>query len=196
LERQPGWNVCNEAVTGREAVEMARSARPDVVILGLRLKEMSGLEAARQIIDAVPQCEIVVFSMLEDGARVRAAVNAGVHGHVFKSDAVRTLVAAVESVLDRKPYHSPAVCETLGREFLDHSLSRAEHPDSSSELTTREREVLRALAEGKRNKEIAAMLNIGIKTVETHRSNIMHKLSLHSTAELVLYAVRNKIVES
>ena len=195
LEGQSGWQVCDEAANGQEAVEKAKQLKPDVVILDLSMPGVNGVEATSQIHNAVPETEVLILSIHESEPVVRAALKAGARGYVLKSDVGRVLVDAVQTLLDHKAFFSTAVCERMGRQLLADDSVGTELPRPPNELTSREREIMRLLADAKSNKEIAAALHISVKTVETHRSNMLHKLALHSTAGLVRYAVQNKIVD-
>jgi len=194
LEAQGGWEVCAEAATGREAVERARHEKPDVVVLDVSMPELNGLEAARQILQALPRTEILILTMHESEAMARQMLAVGVHGYVLKSDAARELVSAVAALAEHKPYFTTRISQMVLEGYLK-SEAGAELPPRSGRLTAREREVVQLLAEGKSNKEVAARLGISVKTAEAHRGNIMRKLNLHSVAELVHYAVRNQIVQ-
>ncbi|HUZ45715.1 MAG TPA: response regulator transcription factor [Terriglobia bacterium] len=191
LETQPGWNICGEAGSGREAVEKTWQLKPDIVILDHSMPELSGAEAARQILKALPQMEIVILTMHDSEQLLREVLEAGVHGYVLKSDAMCDMVAAINALLDHKRYLSPGASGVAVEGFL-HSSAEAEPIDR---LTPREREIVQLLAKGKSNKEVASALNISVKTVEAHRANIMHKLNLPSFADLVHYAIRTGIVE-
>ncbi len=196
LATQQGWEVCAEAVTGREAVKKAEQLKPDVVVMDISMPELNGLEATRQIVKVVPQTEVVILTMHDSEELVREVLDAGARGYLLKSDAGRELVAAVDMVRQHKPFLTSHVSEIVLQGYLkgDSRMARGEVP--RSRLTRREREIVQLLAEGKSNKEIAVTLGISVKTAETHRANIMNKLGLHSVTELVRYAVRNKIVEA
>lgn len=191
LETQEGWEICGEAGSGREAVEHALHLIPDVVILDHSMPELSGAEAARQILKALPQTEIVILTMHDSEQLLREVLDAGVRGYVLKSDAMCDMVSAVRALLNHERYLSPGASGMAVEGFL--------HPkaegDPIDRLTAREREIVRLLTEGKSNKEVATALNISVKTVEAHRANIMHKLNMPSFAELVHYAIRIGIVE-
>jgi len=191
LETQPGWNICGEAGSGREAVEKTRQLKPDIAILDHSMPELSGAEAARQILKALPQTEIVILTMHDSEQLLRDVMEAGVHGYVLKSDAMCNMVDAVNALLAHRQYLSPGASGVAVEGFL-HPSAEA---DPAGRLTPREREIVRLLAMGKSNKEVASALNISVKTVEAHRANIMHKLNLPSFADLVHYAIRTGIVE-
>lgn len=191
LEAHEGWTVCDEAVTGREAVEKTIELRPDVVILDASMPEMNGLEAARQIHRAVPSAKILALTVHDIDQLVQEFIAAGSSGYVLKADTGHTLVDAVDTLLRGGTYFTPRV------QRAEQDLSRAaELVPSIAHLTRREREVLQLLAEGKSNKEIGTALGISTKTAETHRAKLMAKLHVHSIAELVRYAIRNQIVEA
>jgi DNA-binding NarL/FixJ family response regulator len=194
LDDTPEWEVAGEATTGREAVDMAVSLKPDVIVLDITMPELNGLEATRQIVKEFPEAEILILTVHDTESLIREVLNAGARGYLLKSDATQHLLAAVESLAKHEPFFTSKVSEIV----LEGFLSGASPPKSSGpkELTPREREVVQLLAEGKANKEVAGLLNISVKTVETHRTNIMQKLDLHSVSELVRYAIRNNIIEA
>jgi len=195
LEAQPEWEVVAEAVTGRDAIEKAKQTTPNVAILDVGMPELNGLEATRQLLKMLPQTEVLILTMHENEQIVREVLDAGARGYVLKSDAGRDLVTAVDALCQHRTFFSSKISELLLNSYLKHQ-DRTETTDSPrSRLTAREREIVQLLAEGKSNKEVAAALNISIKTAETHRTNIMNKLDLRSVTELVRYAVRNNIVE-
>jgi DNA-binding NarL/FixJ family response regulator len=192
LESQPGWEVAGEAVTGREAVDLAKRLNPDIVVMDLSLPELNGLDAARQILKDSPRTEVLVLTMHHSEELVRNVLQAGARGYVLKSDADQSLIAAVESLRDHKPFLTPTVTEFV----LDDYVHRAEEDVvNGGTVTPREREIIQLLAEGKSNKETASALSVSVKTVEAHRANIMRKLRLRSVSDLVRYAIRNKIVQ-
>ncbi|MBI5387352.1 MAG: response regulator transcription factor [Verrucomicrobia bacterium] len=195
LEEQPGWTVIGEAGNGREAVELVKRLKPDLAILDLVMPELNGLEATRQIKKAVPGVEILILTMHESEQLVREVLAAGARGYVLKNDAGRVLLHAVEALSQHKPFFTSKVAEIVLNEYLrptEPSLNGSE----SSRLTSREREILQLIAEGKANKEIAEALGIAVRTTETHRANLMRKLDLHTASDLTRYAIRNKIVEA
>jgi DNA-binding NarL/FixJ family response regulator len=190
LEANPEWAVCCEAATGREAVAKATEYHPDVVILDIAMPELNGLEAARQIRRAVPAARILVLTVHQIDQLAQEFIDAGVRGYLLKADAGRMLVDAVKMVLKGETFFTPSLVEAA--EGL--VPARGSMPPLKR-LTRREREVLQLLAEGRSNKEIGSALHITTKTAETHRARLMAKLGVHSVAELVRYAIRNKIVE-
>ena len=196
-----GHQICGEASTGREAVSLARTTAPHVVILDLSMPDLNGLEAARRIRVAVPAAEVLIVTAYDSEETVREVLAAGVRGYMLKSDAGRDLVAAVEDLLRGKPHFTSTGAQSvlsgyLGAEGAGPVALPGAHAAASTRLTSREREVLQLLAEGKSTKEIAAALAISVKTVETHRANLMRTLGLASISELVRYAVRNRIIEA
>jgi DNA-binding NarL/FixJ family response regulator len=194
LENEAGCEVCGEAGTGRQAVVLAQQLNPDVVVLDLSMPELNGVEATRQIMKTVPDTHVLIFSGHESEQLVRESVDAGAHGYVLKSDADRELTAAVRAVRQSEPFFTPGVAR-IGLQAYRRKQrgSRAQLPCGNA-LTPREREVLQLLTEGRTNKEVAVVLGISVATVETHRTNIMSKLDLHTIAGLVHYAVRQKII--
>lgn len=199
LESQSGWEVCAEARDGREAVEFAACMKPDVILLDIGMPNLNGLEAARQILAAAPGAAILILTMQDSDNVIREVLRAGARGFLLKSDAGKDLVTAVEALRLQRTFFTPRVDQMVLDGFL--------HPEKISEessmiaessndaLTAREREVIQLLAEGKTSKEVAVTLNLSVKTAETHRTNLMRKLGLHSVADLTRYAVRNGIVQ-
>ena len=194
LEEQIGWSVCAEAANGRTAVELAMAERPNVAILDLSMPELNGLEATRRIKEALPETEVLIFSMHESEEVIRDVLDAGARGYLLKSDASRQLVAAVETLARHQPFFSGRVSEVVLGGFLNPGQTQATRAPSNR-LTSREREVVQLLAEGKSNKQIATVLKLSVKTVETHRASAMRKLGLRSLPELVRFAIRNRMVQ-
>jgi DNA-binding NarL/FixJ family response regulator len=194
LEARKDWEIVGEATTGREAVEMVEELKPDVVVMDISMPELNGLEAVRQIVKIAPRTEVLVLTMHESEDLVREVLEAGARGYLLKSDASRQLISAVEALRIHKPYLTSRVNEVVLTGYLGGKPLKGE--TSGGRLTPREREIVQLLAEGLTNKEIANTLNISVKTAETHRTNIMRKLDLHSVSELVRYAVRNHIIEA
>lgn len=200
LESHPRWEVCGEAKDGRESVELAASLRPDVVLLDIGMPNLNGLEAARQILAVNPDIAILILTMHDSDNVVREVLRAGARGFLLKSDAGRDLVAAVEALESQRTFFTTRVSQMVLNGFLDRDDHRGprkvERKDIAGDvLTSREREVIQLLAEGKTSKEVAVTLNLSVKTAETHRTNLMRKLGLHSVADLTRYAVRNGIVQ-
>ena len=193
LEDRPGWQVCGEAKDGREAVELANELKPDVLLLDIGMPNLNGLDAARQILSADPEARILILTIHDSEQVVREVLSAGARGFLLKSDAGRDLIAAVEALQNRRTFFTPKVAQMM----LDGYLRPYDDRESSHQqvLTPREREVIQLVAEGKTTKEIANALSLSVKTAETHRTNLMRKLDLHSVADLTLYAVRNGIVQ-
>lgn len=192
LETKSGWQVCAEAVNGREAVEKAGELTPDVAVLDIGMPLLNGVEATRQIRKVSPKTEVLILTMHDSEMLIQEVLKAGARGYILKDDADRNLIAAVDALRRHKPYLSSRVSGVFSKTMLspgeDSGLERRR-------LTPREREIVQLLAEGKSNKEIASLLNISVKTAETHRANIMLKLDFHSITELVRYAVRNRIIQ-
>ena len=195
IEAQPGWEVCGEAVNGRQAVEMACVLKPDVAVLDISMPELNGIEATRQIRRECPKTEVLVLTMHESEGLVRDVLAAGARGFVLKTDAARLLVLAVENLADGKPFFTGKVSELVLGDFLDPDRVVRAGADEAARLTPREREITQLVAEGKSSKEAASHLGVSAKTIEAHRANIMRKLNLHSIADLVRYAIREKLVE-
>ncbi len=189
LESREGWQVCAEAIDGRDAVEKATKLKPDVAVLDIGMLLLNGVDAARHIRKASPPTQILILTMHESDELVRQVIEAGARGYILKDDADRVLLAAVDALCQHKPYFSVPIAP---------ATDSGNDPSKSyrSRLTPREREILQLLAEGKSNKEIASILGISVNTAEAHRANIMLKLDLHSLPELVLYAIRNNIIST
>ena len=193
VESHPGWEVVGEATTGREAVDLAKRMQPDIVIMDLSLPELNGLDATRLILGESPHSEVLVLTMHHSEELARNVLQAGARGYVLKSDADQSLIAAVESLRQHKPFLTSTVTEFV----LDDYIRRADETGAwVAALTPREREIIQLVAEGQSNKETASALGVSVKTIEAHRANIMRKLHLRSTSDLVRYAVRNKIVQA
>jgi len=195
LQALPGCEVCGEAGDGREAVEKAAQLQPEIVILDIGMPNLNGLEAARQILKVNPQIKILILTLHDSDEMVREALQAGARGFLLKSDAARELLAAVVALQQGKTYFTSKVGAVVMEDYLLRQSKAAADPHPRNGLTPREREVVQLLAEGNSSKEAAVALGLSVKTVETHRANIMRKLDLHSVSALVLYAVQNKIVE-
>lgn len=198
LESHPGWEVCGEANTGWEAVRKAEQLRPNIAIVDITMPELNGLEAARRIRKASSRTEILIFSMHYSDQLIRDVLDVGVRGYVVKSDSARDLIGAVEALSNHKPFFTPRATELILNNVGHRpDENRAVGPESSVDRpTAREREIIQLLSEGKTTKEAAAALGISVKTAETHRANVMRKLQVHSVTGLVLYAVRNRIIEA
>jgi len=200
LETKPGWAVCGEAVSGADAILKAKRLKPDVVVMDITMPEINGLEATRQIRREVPKTGVIILSMHETYQTVREVVDAGAQGYVLKSDLDLGLITAIENLLRGGTFFSPKVTELVMDGYLKGGAAdpapeaRASTP--GRRITPRQTEVVRLLAEGKTNKEVALALGISVKTAETHRTQIMHKLGLKSFSDLVKYAVREKLVKA
>jgi DNA-binding NarL/FixJ family response regulator len=193
LRARRGWTVVGEAMNGLEAVEKANRLKPDIAILDISMPDLGGLQATRRIRESVPTTQVVVLTMHESDQMVRRVLDAGALGYVLKSDLATHLVKAVKSVSRGKLFLSPRVSDIVMKAFLTTGNQSEPTEHSQARPTLREVEIIRFLAQGKANKEIAAELGITIRTAETHRARIMHKLGLHSLAELIHYAIRHKI---
>jgi DNA-binding NarL/FixJ family response regulator len=196
LQSHEDWEVCGEATTGRDAVSKSEELKPDVVILDISMPDLNGVEAARRIRKASPNTEVLILSMHYTDQLIREIIDAGVRGYIIKSDSDHDLIIAVETLAKHKPFFTPHVTEVILSKFRPDGPVM-EIPELIRErLTSREREIVQLLAEGKSSKEVATSLGISVKTAETHRANVMRKLELHSVSELVRYAVRNQIIEA
>jgi DNA-binding NarL/FixJ family response regulator len=194
LESHPGWTVCGEACNGREAVLKTEELKPDLVILDVAMPTLNGVDAAKQILKARPGTPILILTVYESEEMIRQVLEIGARGFLLKSDAARNLLLAVEALQRRATFFTARAAEMM----LDSYLHRGVDPGTSAKdrLTIREREVVQLLAEGSSSKDVANILKLSVKTVETHRTNVMRKLDLHSVAGLVRYAVRNSIVQA
>jgi two-component system, NarL family, response regulator NreC len=193
LESVPEFHVIADASSGREAVALAEEHMPDVVVMDVAMPILNGIEAARQISAKLPQTAVVFLSMHGDESYVLRALKAGARAYLLKDSAEYDLIQAVKAVSEGKAFFSPAISKMLVEDYMRQMRDRGVE-DSYDLLTTREREVLQLLAEGKNNKDAAALLNLSLYTVETHRGNIFQKLNLHSGAELILYAIRKGVI--
>jgi DNA-binding NarL/FixJ family response regulator len=193
LENHAGWEVCGEAKDGREAVALANKLEPDVLLLDIGMPNLNGLDAARQILASTPEACILILTVHDSEQLVREVLAAGARGFLLKSDAGRELVAAVEALQQRRTFFTSRVAQMMLDGYL-RPQGESQTPNHCI-LTPREREVIQLVAEGKTTKEIATVLSLSVKTAETHRTNLMRKLDLHSVADLTLYAVRNGIVQ-
>jgi len=195
IQSEPNLEVCGEAADGREAVEQAGKLRPEIAIVDIAMPVLNGLEATRQILKANPKIKILILTLHDSDQVVRDVLGAGARGFLLKSDAARDLIAAVEALGHDKTYFTSSVASLVLEGYLrSHAPTAAPAAASPDRLTPREREIVQLLAEGKSTKEVATVLDLRVKTAETHRTNIMRKLQLRSVSDLVLYAVRNNIV--
>jgi DNA-binding NarL/FixJ family response regulator len=194
VESRKGWEVCGEAITGTQAVTKAQELKPDVAILDISMPELNGIEAAKRIKKASESTEILMLSMHYSDQIVRDIMDTGIRGYLIKSDTGRDLSKALENLATHKPFYSSRVSDVIANPPRRDLAS--ETKKNRSRVTSREGEIIQILSEGKSSKEAAVALNISVKTVETHRANIMRKLELHSVSELVRYAIRTQIIEA
>src|SRR6202050_888699 len=193
LEKQPGFSVVVEASDGREAVEGAMAAKPDVAVLDIAMPNLSGIEAAQRISTALPQTAIVILSMHSDEGYVLRALKVGAKGYLLKDSAEGDLIEAIKAVHQGRTFFSAEITKMLVADYVQEIRTRGAE-DSYDLLTSREREILQPLAQRKSNKKITTALHLSPYTVETHRRNLQEKLNLHSLAELILYAVRKGVI--
>jgi DNA-binding NarL/FixJ family response regulator len=195
IQSCPGWQVCAEAHTGSEAIAKAEQTKPDIVILDISMPELNGVEAGRRIRKASPNTEVLILSVHYTDQLIRDILDAGIRGYIVKSDSDRDLIVALEALSNHKPFFTSKATEVM---LTNYNQGTRVNLDEiiKGRLTTREREVVQLLSEGRRSKEVASVLGISVKTAETHRANIMRKLEIHSVSELVRYAVRNQIIEA
>jgi RNA polymerase sigma factor (sigma-70 family) len=182
-----------EASDGREAVRLAAELRPNIVVMDIAMPLLNGVDATSQILGRDPDIKVIILSMHSDESYILRALSAGAKGYLLKDSAEGDILPAVETVAKGRPYFSPVIASTLLEEYLQ-AMKKNQVRDSFDLLTDREKEVLQLLAEGKSNKEVAAVLNLSPYTIESHRTSLMQKLNLHNTAEIVLYAVRKNII--
>ncbi|HLJ20398.1 MAG TPA: response regulator transcription factor, partial [Stellaceae bacterium] len=185
----PDMEIVGEAGNGREAVELAEDLKPDVVVMDVAMPELNGIEATRRLATSAPHARVVALSMHKDNVYVREILRAGARGYLLKDSVAGDLVAAVRAVATGEGYISPAVSNAVLDDYRKHVTNPIDL------LSSREREVLQMLAEGKTNKEIAGVLNLSVYTVDAHRGRIMEKLNVHSINELVRFAVRNGLID-
>jgi DNA-binding NarL/FixJ family response regulator len=192
IESHPGWEVCAEAVDGQQTVQKVAECNPDLVALDIGMPNLNGLDAARQILQENPKAKILFLTVYDTDQASKTAKQMGAKGLILKSDAGKELIGAIETIQRNSVYFSAKMNHAgLGSDLRGNRRSL-----EKDTLTPRESEVIKLLAEGKSTKDVAALLGLSVKTAETHRSNIMGKLGLHSVSELVLYAVRNNIVQA
>jgi DNA-binding NarL/FixJ family response regulator len=193
LEKQPEFAVVGEAGDGREAVRLAEELKPDVVVMDIAMPELNGIEATLRIVNGLPRTSVLILSMHHDESYVARALKAGARGYLLKDSLKADLLNAVQAVTEGRSFFSPKVSRILQEDYM-RKLTGGDVEDSFDLLTDREREILQLVAEGKTNKEVASRLGLSVHTVDTHRGNILQKLNLHSVPELILYAVRKKII--
>ena len=192
IESHPGWEVCAEAVDGQETLQRVEECNPDLIALDIGMPNLNGLDAGRQILRENPKAKILFLTVYDTDQAAKTAMQMGAKGLILKSDAGKELIGAIETIQRNAVYFSPK----LNHAGLGSDLRGNRRSLEKDTLTRRESEVIKLLAEGKSTKDVAALLGLSVKTAETHRSNIMGKLGLHSVSELVLYAVRNNIVQA
>ena len=193
LESHPGFKVVSEASDGNQAVNNATAVKPDVAVLDVAMPNLNGIEAAQRISEQLPQTAIIILSMHSDEGYVLRALKSGARGYLLKDSAESDLIHAITAVSEGKAFFSPEISKVLAEDYVREINMRGAE-DRYDLLTSRERELLQLLVEGKSNKDIAGLLNLSLYTVETHRKNLQTKLNLHSFAELILYAVRKGII--
>jgi DNA-binding NarL/FixJ family response regulator len=195
VESQAGWNIVAEAKDGVEAVNLAVETKPDVVLLDISMPRLNGIEAAKKILKQLPGAQVLILTMYESDELVRELLIAGARGYVLKTDAKRDLVDAIHSLSQGRPFFTSKVAEMMLEGFRHQNQAVHAEVSPGDRLTARERQIVQLLAEGKTSKDIATALKISVKTADTHRANLMRKLDLHSLADVVRYAIRNKIIE-
>jgi DNA-binding NarL/FixJ family response regulator len=193
LERHDNFEVVGEATDGRDAVRMAEELNPDVVIMDITMPNLNGIQATTQILQRNARIGVIILSMHSDETYLARTLSAGAKGYLLKDTANADLRQAVLSVAQGRPFFSPDISKTLLEDYV-RQLQQRGLEDSYELLTDREKEVLQLIAEGKSNKDIATHLNLSVDTIKTHRNHILQKLNLHSSVDLVLYAVRKKII--
>jgi DNA-binding NarL/FixJ family response regulator len=195
LSSTPGWTVCAEAGSGREAIALASQHRPDIVVMDISMPGLNGLEATRRIRKILPKCPVLILSLHYSDQLVREILDSGARGYILKSDASRDLLKAVEALATQRSFFTASAAQMIINGFCNPG-SKKEASLMRHRLSSREREIVQLLAEGKSSKEVAVILGISVKTAETHRANIMRKLEMHSVSELVRYAVRNQMIDA
>ena len=194
LEAHEGWTVCGEAINGREAVRIANDTRPDIVIMDITMPELNGLDATRRICRDLPSARVLILTMHDSEQLIHEVLSAGAKGYVLKSDAGSSIPKAIGCLLQGQTFFTTAAEELLLKSSPAFTPGReATTPET---LTPREREIIQLIAEGNSNKAVAAALGISIKTADTHRTNLMRKLGIHSVSEIVRYAIRNKMIQA
>jgi len=196
LDKETGIKVVEEAEDGREAILKAEELYPDVVVMDIAMPGLNGLEATRQIKKRFPDIKIIILTMHANEEYILQSLKAGASGYLIKKAAPAELISAINAVHKGNSFLSPSISRTVIDEYVRRSKEISEGEEGFEQLTVREREVLQLIAEGRKTREIAELLYISIKTVETHRAHIMNKLDIHSTAELTRYAIRKGIISS
>jgi DNA-binding NarL/FixJ family response regulator len=194
LQERPQWEICGEAQTGTEAIDRARKLKPDIAILDINMPDLGGLEVAKRILSASDKVEVLVLTMHSSDHLRRECIKAGVRGFVVKSDSARVLVIAVEAVAKHQPFFAFAATEVMDK-FNSDTVVSSVSEEVSPRLTAREREIIQLIAMGKTSKQIGMQLGISAGTTERRQKNLMRKLGLRSISQLVLYALRNRIVD-
>ena len=195
LEAEPGWKVVGEVADGHEAVAMVKDLKPDILVLDIGMPRLNGLDAARRIRKVSPETKVLILSMHDSENLAKAVVHAGALGYVTKSDTGRDLVLAIHALLRGKIFFTPCVDRIMLECFSHDDKKPRPKDDLQGQLTSRQREIVQLLAEGKSSKEVSSTLGLSVKTVETHRANIMRRLGCHSVSDLVRYALRNTIIQ-
>jgi DNA-binding NarL/FixJ family response regulator len=193
LDQSDYVQVVGEASDGRQATTLAHQLRPNLVIVDIQMPMLNGIDASAQIVKDNPATAVIILSMYSDESYILRALNAGAKGYLLKDSVETDILNAVSAVMKGKPFFSPAITETLLEDYI-RLMNQRGIQDSYNLLTEREKEVLQLLAQGKTNKEVAALLDLSTYTVDSHRANLMQKLSLRNTAEIVLYAVRKNLI--
>jgi DNA-binding NarL/FixJ family response regulator len=195
LEAEPNWEVVAEASDGQEAFERAKELRPEIVVLDVGMPRLNGLEAARRIRRELPQIKLLILTMHDSERLAWEVLNSGARGYVTKSDTARDLVNAIGALQRDETFFTPRVDRMILDAYLEGRTSKNVKTVPGEQLTSRQREIVQLLAEGKSSKEVSAVLNLSVKTVETHRANIMKRLNCHCVSDLVRYAIRNSIIQ-
>jgi len=192
LESQPGWTVTGEASSGSEAVRTVSRLKPEICIFDYSMPEMTGLEASEVLLETMPDLKILILSMHDSEKIIEKALGIGVYGYILKSDAERDVIDAVRTLSEIKPFFTSAAGALVLRRM---KRSAGRNKKTSQELSLRERQIVKQIAEGRSNKEIAVTLHLSVRTVETHRSNISQKLGVSSLPQLIKYAIRNHLID-
>jgi two-component system response regulator NreC len=195
LSAVPEWEIVGEAANGRDAVSLTAELKPDIVILDISMPELNGLDATRQIKKKSPETEVLIFTGQETEELVHDVFDSGARSYIMKTDAADHLIDAIKALSEHKHFFTSRISEIVFARYIQKKGTLEGAPEKSR-ITNREREIVQLLAEGKSSKEIATILGISVRTVETHRAAIMKKLGLKSFSELIRYAVRNKIIEA
>jgi DNA-binding NarL/FixJ family response regulator len=196
IERQPGWVVCGTAKTGREAVELTARLKPDVVVMDMAMPELNGLDATRQIKKLPVRTEVLIFTAHETDDLIREVFEAGAKSFINKSEAHTYLTDAIESLSRHDPFFTARVFKVLFTDVIGQPKPSRDQDQAGQRLSTREREIVQLLAEGKSNKQVANALGLSTRTVETHRATAMRKVGVDSVAGLVRYAIRHHMIEA